>query len=292
MITNTKTRRVSPVVGVISSRRQRLHLAAAMVLMLVGMLVPQGAWADSSGLETAFVGDKSYYVLRSNADWLKFRDMVDDSQGKEVNAIMDADFTIEKSIALTSGVYYNGTFNGNGHTLNVNISGVGLSEVAPFSKVKEATFRDLRVTGSVKGGQWTGGLIGRVLYEGHPNVYIERVWVSADVTSSDAHSSGFIGHGSQSITHINDCRYDGKLSSNEFNSCILWADDGDKRRWHRLYEKSTSNGASRYGFSYVYVGGSIWGEAWGGDDNCSLCISSHDWSEMASGCKSITKQTA
>ena len=263
-----------------------------LLLMLV-MLVPQGAWADSSGLETAFIGDKSYYVLRSNADWLKFRDMVDDSQGKEVNAIMDADFTIEKSIALTSGVYYNGTFNGNGHTLNVKIDGGTSAEMAPFSKVKEATFRDLRVTGSVKGGQWTGGLIGRVLYEGHPNVYIERVWVSADVTSSDAHSSGFIGHASKAITHINDCRYDGKLSSSEFNSCILWADDGDKRRWHRLYEKSTSNGASRYGFSYVYVGGDIWGQAWGakGNENCSLCISSHDWSEMASGCKSITTQS-
>ena len=291
MITNTKMRRVSPVGEVISSQRQRLHLAAAMVLMLVGMLVPQGVWADSSGLETAFIGDKSYYVLRSNADWLKFRVMVDDSEGKEVNAIMDADFTITDCIARKSDVYYNGTFNGNGHTLNVKIDGGSSAEIAPFSKVKEATFRDLRVTGSVKGGQWTGGLIGRVLYEGHPNVYIERVWVSADVTSSDAHSSGFIGHGSQSITHINDCRYDGKLSSTEFNSCILWADSGDKRRWHRLYEKSTSNGASRYGFSYVYVGGSIWGEAWGGDDNCSLCISSHNWSEMASGCKSITNQS-
>ena len=278
---------------VISSWRQRLHLAAAMVLMLVGMLVPQGAWADSSGLETAFVGDKNYYVLRSNADWLKFRVMVDDSQGKEVNAIMDADFTITDCIALTSGVYYNGTFNGNGHTLNVKIDGGTSAEMAPFSKVKEATFRDLRVTGSVKGGQWTGGLIGRVLYEGQPNVYIERVWVSADVTSSDAHASGFIGHASQAITHINDCRYDGKLSSSEFNSCILWADDGDRRRWHRLYEKSTSNGASRYGFSYVYVGGSTWGQAWGakGNENCSLCISSHDWSEMASGCKSITTQS-
>ena len=265
-----------------------LHVLLAVLMMLV----PQGAWADSSGLETAFIGDKSYYVLRSNADWLKFRDMVDDSEGKEVNAIMDADFTIEKSIALKSDVYYNGTFNGNGHTLNVKIDGGSSAEIAPFSKVKEATFRDLRVTGSVKGGQWTGGLIGRVLYEGHPNVYIERVWVSADVTSgTDHHASGFIGHGSQSITHINDCRYDGKLSSSEFNSCILWADSGDKRRWHRLYEKSTSNGASRYGFSYVYVGGSTWGEAWGGDDKCSLCISAHNWGEMASGCKSITNQS-
>ena len=41
MITNTKTRRVSPVGEVISSWRQRLQrVAAAMVLMLVGMLVP------------------------------------------------------------------------------------------------------------------------------------------------------------------------------------------------------------------------------------------------------------
>lgn len=295
MITNTKTRRVSPAGEVISSWRQRLHMAAAMVLMLVGMLVPQGAWADSSGLETAFVGDKSYYVLRSAADWDKFRQLVIEAHGEsEVNAIMDADITITDCIARNSGVYYNGTFNGNGHTLNVNINGGTSAEIAPFSKVKEATFRDLRVTGSVKGGQWTGGLIGRVLYEGHPNVYIERVWVSADVTSgTEHHASGFIGHGSQSITHINDCRYDGKLSSNEFNSCFIWADDGDKRRWHRLYEKSTSNGASRYGFSYVYVGGSIWGEAWGanGNENCSLCISAHNWGEMASGCKSITNQS-
>ena len=234
-----------------------------MVLMLVGMLVPQGAWADSSGLEKAFIGDKSYYVLRSNADWLKFRDMVDDSQGKEVNAIMDADFTITDCIARNSGVYYNGTFNGNGHTLNVNIDGGTSAEIAPFSKVKEATFRDLRVTGSVKGGQWTGGLIGRVLYEGQPNVYIERVWVSVNVTSTNSYASGFIGHGSKSITHINDCRYDGKLSSNNYKSCFIWSDSGDKRRWHRLYEKATSNGDSNFRFSYVYVGGSVFGEAWG-----------------------------
>ena len=43
MNSNTRTtRRETPVGGVISSWRQRLHLAAAMVLMLVGMLVPQG----------------------------------------------------------------------------------------------------------------------------------------------------------------------------------------------------------------------------------------------------------
>ena len=261
-----------------------------LLLLLSVCFVPQVAWADDK-LDSIFIDNKSYYVLSSASDWLKFRDKVDASNGREVNAIMDADFWVYDAIALKSGVYYNGTFNGNGHTLVVDIDGGTTDEMAPFSKVKEATFRDLRVNGYVKGGQWTGGLIGRVLYEGHPNVHIERVWVSVDVTSSKSHASGFIGHASKAVTHINDCRYDGNVSSNDYKACFIWADSGDERIWHRLYEEATSNGKSHFGFSYVFVGGDVWGEAWGGDDKCSLNLSSHVWTEMASGCSNITEQS-
>ena len=144
-----------------------------LFFVLLWALMPIVTWADNSGLETAFVGDKQYYVLRSNADWLKFRDLVNDSEGKEVNAIMDADFSIENSIALRDDVYYVGTFNGNGHTLNVNIYGGSGECIAPFAKVKDgATFRDLHVTGSVSAGWAVGGLIGRVLSSGHPTFTI------------------------------------------------------------------------------------------------------------------------
>jgi len=52
MNSNTRTtRRVSAVGEAISSRRQRLHLAAAMLLMLVGLLVPQG----EAGLDRAII---------------------------------------------------------------------------------------------------------------------------------------------------------------------------------------------------------------------------------------------
>lgn len=150
------------------------HLMVLMLVLLTGG--SPKAWAADSGLEQAFVGDKQYYVLRSADDWLKFRDLVNDSEGKEVNAIMDADFSIENSIALRDGVYYVGTFNGNGHTLNVNIKGGSSECIAPFAKVKDgATFRDLHVTGSVSAGWAVGGLIGRVLYSSHPTVHIERV---------------------------------------------------------------------------------------------------------------------
>ena len=286
MRTNTKTTQ-QMLGGENSCWLRWLHRVAATVVMFVGLMAPQGARAD---LRTMVIGDVNYYVLNNYDDWLTFRDLVDKSGGKQVNAIMNNDITVYNSIALAEGVYYTGTFNGNGHTLNVQISGGGLSDIGPFAKVKDgATFRDLRVTGSVSGGDYIGGLIGRVQYSGHPTIRLDRVWVSANVTSSSNHVSGIIGHASQAITEITDCRYDGKINSSTFQCCILWSDDGDERHWNRVYEKATTDKSNRFGFSYLYYFGSG-GEAWGGDGdiNCSLLLSSHNWTEMASGCKNIT----
>ena len=264
-----------------------LHLMVLMLVLFTGGS-PKAWAADNSGLDQTSVGDKQYYVLRSNADWLKFRDLVNDSEGKEVNAIMDADFSIENSIALRDGVYYVGTFNGNGHTLNVNIKGGSGECIAPFAKVKDgATFRDLHVTGSVSAGWAVGGLIGRVLYSSHPTVHIERVWVSVDVTSNNTLACGFIGHASQGYTYMTDCRYDGKLSSTDVKSTFIYSDSGDERHWHRLYENATANANSHFGFSYWWNGSS---NAWGNGSLCTSLYSAHDWSEMASGCKNITNQ--
>ena len=71
-----------------------------LMLCLMAWLVPQGVMADNSGLETAFIGDKSYYVLRNTSDWDKFRQLVIEAEGRsEVNAIMDADFSILTALA-------------------------------------------------------------------------------------------------------------------------------------------------------------------------------------------------
>ena len=284
MITNTKTRRVSPVGEVISSWRQRLHLAAAMVLMLVGMLVPQGAWADNSGLDEAFVGDKQYYVLRSSADWDKFRQLVIEANGEsDVNAIMDTDISTGNSCGDTNFPYC-GTFNGNGHRLYVNIE--GSDEQAPFKVVKNATIRDLRVTGSVKGTSYTGGLIGRILYSGHPTVHVERVWVSANVTSTGWMVSGLIGHASEGIVYMSDSRYDGYLTGNDYKSATVYG-DGYSAHFHRVYENATANSGGHFGFSYWWNGSA---HAWGHGDNSTSLYSYHSWGEMADGCKSITNQ--
>ena len=267
------------------------HLMVLMLVLFTGGS-PKAWAADNSGLDQAFIGDKQYYVLRSAADWDKFRQLVIDAEGRsEVNAIMDADITTVNSCGSANSPYC-GTFNGNGHTLNMTINSSS-DERAPFATVKDGTtIRNLRVTGSVKGGQYSGGLIGRVVYSGHPTVTIERVWVSVDVTSSNSVAAGFIGHASQSYVYMSDCRYDGKLTSTYYKCAIVWWDsgygNGRDMIWHRVYENSTSSDNTHHGFSYYWADNT--GHAWGSNSYSTSLYSAHNWGEMASGCKNYTKQ--
>ncbi|MBQ7141856.1 MAG: hypothetical protein IJR84_02190 [Bacteroidaceae bacterium] len=267
-----------------------LHLAVMMVLMLMAWLVPQGAWADNSGLETAFVGDKSYYVLRSADDWNKFRQLVADANGKsEVNAIMDADFSVSNPVGLDVAPY-RGTFNGNGHTLNVNIDWGSNYYAAPFPSVNQATFKNLTVTGSVKGSVHCAGLIGHS-YGSSPSFTIEKVRVSTNVTITESHVGGFIGHAGDAEVNMTDCLADGSITANGpdaySGTFVGWASSGGKWYFHRVYESVTFTGVAHQSVCYYYDGGA---KFWGYNSRSTLIVASHNWGEMASGCKSITNQ--
>ena len=86
------------------------------------MVLPQGAWAaDESELNKVYLEDKSYYVISSDDDWLKFRELVKKAAGaKDVNAILDTDITVSEPVGLSNWPY-RGTFHGNGHTVTLNI---------------------------------------------------------------------------------------------------------------------------------------------------------------------------
>ena len=96
-------------------------LRGMFLLLLLMILMPAVACADDE-LETIMIDDASYYVLRNENDWNSFNTLIKNAKGtKEVNAIMDNDITVTKSVATSSSAPYNGTFNGNGYTLNVRI---------------------------------------------------------------------------------------------------------------------------------------------------------------------------
>ena len=262
---------------------------------LLALALPHGAWAANDDPETIYIDGTSFYILRNNSDWLKFRDLVDKAKGNsDVNAILDEDFTIGNSIALEDGVYYRGIFDGNGHTLNVDITGGSLSFIAPFSKVKAATFRNLHVTGSVKAGIHAAGLIGMI--EGSSEVHIDKVWVSADITTTSDRLGGFVGHTQDANLFINDCRFDGTLNSSQGGTYGgAFAGWGHNGRWyfHRNYENGTYNGIAHAGFSYWYNNaGDKNTNTWGTNSRSTNCISSHNWGEMANNnCKNVTDQS-
>jgi len=255
----------------------RAYLQWMLLLLLSVCFVPQVAWADDK-LETAFIGDKNYYVLRSAADWDKFRQLVIDAHGEsEVNAIMDADISTRNTCG-TAESPYTGTFNGNGHTLNVNVWSSSTYR-GPFTEVKNATFRDLRVKGSVQGGLHAAGLIG--ITRGSSTVHIERVWVSVNVTSSSDRLGGFIGHADVASVHMNDCRYDGTLkgngSSGSYGGAIVgWCNSGGLWYFHRVYDYSTWDEKS-IGYRWFSVNH---GERWDSNARSSSLVTRWHWENV------------
>ena len=131
-----------------SVRVKLLHLMAAMLTVLMAAM-PTRAWATDTDLETTMIDGQSFYVLRNSDDWDKFRQLVIEANGtSDVNAIMDADFSITDGVGMDVWPY-RGVFDGNGHTLNVNIDWGSNYYASPFPTVKDVTIKNLHVTGTV-----------------------------------------------------------------------------------------------------------------------------------------------
>ena len=159
----------------------------------------------------------AYIVIRNADDWKKFRTMVEDAKNQYwVDAVLDADISVNSKgdiIGYSGNYAYRGTFNGNGHTINVNISD-DASNTALFSHVADATFRNLHLTGTVSSSaQRLGSLIGCV-DDGY-TVTIENCHSSVTLRSSvngDACIGGFVGlaHVNSNVT-IRNSKFDGSL---------------------------------------------------------------------------------
>ena len=175
-------------------------------------------WVGLDTQDVKYSNVNSYAIVIRNADdWKKFRTMVEDAKNQYwVDAVLDADISVNSKgdIIGYSGNYpYRGTFNGNGHTINVNISD-DASNTALFSHVADATFKNLHLTGTVSSSaQRLGSLIGCV-DDGY-TVTIENCHSSVTLRSSvngDACIGGFVGlaHVNSNVT-IRNSKFDGSL---------------------------------------------------------------------------------
>ena len=173
----------------------------------------QGTWAfDGSGtVDTP-------YLIKNAADWATFAENV--NAGTDADKCYKLDNTFYNDgnpVTTTVGTEahpFTGTFDGNGKTLNVNISETTTQGTAPFRNIMGATIKNLTVAGTVTGRTHAAGLVGIVRAGGI--TIVSNCWVRTIVncsTDGDNHIGGVVGHATTATLTIENTVFSGHLNS-------------------------------------------------------------------------------
>ena len=185
--------------------------------MLVGLMPGMSLTALADDTELAITGGDS----TTNITWAQFVENVNNGttyEGQTVKLLKD----ISVNNKINIGKPFNGTFDGDGHTMIVDFEYGNVTGAALFPRVgdgKSITVKNLTLGGKISGGQHTAGIVGSL--SGNNNittVSIDNVIIVADISQTSSHVGGFVGHAGGNDGHqpntidINNCHFLGKLS--------------------------------------------------------------------------------
>ncbi|WP_155808425.1 hypothetical protein [Xylanibacter brevis] len=156
------------------------------------------------------------YLLGSLRDWQEFAEIVNSGTNAAANAKMTADIDLGDDQthigSVTEGAkpFYEGVFDGQGHTLTVNYVGGSNQIVAPFTHTSNATIKNLHVAGSIQSSYAYIGVVGMA----GSGSLISKVWMSATMNTTQGgwvQSAAIAGYCDGSIQ---DCLFTGTYTSN------------------------------------------------------------------------------
>ena len=158
-------------------------------------------WARNSANQSVsytncYATKEFIHVINNFSDWEEFRKAVDSRGNHSVNAILNADISANTSINN-----FKGMFDGNAHTIE-------MSNGPMFASASDYTIKNLHVKGAYGGDQHIAGLVNSSF-----NANIQSCWVSPSIHCNTTHAGGFIGHAHDSPHTINNCLYDGAIST-------------------------------------------------------------------------------
>lgn len=215
------------------------------------------------GVGTTTINNETYYVLRSTADWETIRQKVDQAAGNQkVNIILDGSFQINSMLGSSSAPYQ-GTFDGNGHTLSVSIKNDN-SFAAPIQCVKGVTtIKNLNIQGAVTGGIHSSGLVGSS--DSGTNLTIFNCRVSAHITTSNYYAGGFIGHSNRARITLRNDLFDGTIEAANYQNnswagaFIGWGESSTSNIIEHCLEHATYVSFGHTGLCYI-TPGSVYGK--------------------------------
>ena len=201
--------------------------------------MPAGNVTVKDNLETEIIGSYTFskdssgnILIRTEDDWNNLAETV-----KDGNDCAGYSFKLTSDLSITRPIgqqttsskdsrkRFAGSFDGCGHTLNVELSSdtpyyrYNKGYVSPFAYTKNVEIKNLRTSGTVtSSGQWASGLVG----SGDGSTTIENVQVSVNITSNFTSSSstftnagGFIGI-PEGKADIKDSWFDGSLAGRDY----------------------------------------------------------------------------
>lgn len=171
-------------------------------------------------------GTTNPYVISSTEGWNLFCDCLAEENNTTWNHFSDKTVKLEANIGTAenpvirmaggTGHEFAGTFDGQGKTLFVNITGT-VQGTAPFCEIKGATIRNLVVAGSVAGMRHSAGLVGFARGDdASVENTIENCLVATNVGimgDNAGYLGGIVGHGLQCKLTIRGCAFTGSLTS-------------------------------------------------------------------------------
>ncbi len=199
---------------------------------------------------------EGYYLIGSVQDWQNFAAIVETTPTANAKMIADVDLGDDQTMVGTYHQKYQGTYDGQGHTLTFKYNTAGMSfepeqrdlslnflGAAPFRDIEGATICNLHTAGSVTAEKiGASGLVGWT----YGTNTIENCWSDVDIVSSNNTADTFAGfvafqYGTQ--LNITDCVYTGKIQSasnishagfvafqrygkSSLNNCLLLLDEG------------------------------------------------------------------
>ena len=225
-----------------------------LIFVLTFAFLPLVGWAQN------LVQDADgYYIIGTVADWKSFAELVQTTP--TANAKMTADIDLGDDQTVIGGVlngsslFYQGTFDGQGHTLTIayNVkSGDGERFTTPFSLLQGATIRNLHLDGTVNSTYAYGGSVASILKGTNT---IENVWnsvTSVCTMGGWVQMGGFIGVlDSGSTATINDCLFTGSITHNGGYSGYFNGGYGPRPTINNCLVLGTFNG--EFGFNGNYT---------------------------------------
>ena len=155
--------------------------------------------ADRTVIVTILINN--CYMIGSKEEWKEFCELVKDGQ-TNLDAKMTADINLGTDIAMVgnneysyaivgSGRPYTGTFDGQGHTLNVSWYPKEGYKIAPFQSVNNATIKNLCVTGNIN-SEMDRGIFGGLISNADGNTTITNCITDMRLTIKDGDVGGMV----------------------------------------------------------------------------------------------------